>query len=109
MKPADIKALRMELRCTPLELGEALGVSAKVVMAWEQEEQFPTKRYVDMMEALRARGSGAVPRLRRGGGDKPPFEVLADPDLWRLIRKIIAHHELRAQVGKLAESYEDPA
>ena len=108
MKPEDIKALRKELRCTPLELAEALGVTAKTVMAWEHDEMFPTRRYIELMEALRDKGPGAVPRKRRGTKNDAPFVALRDPDVWQLIRKLLAHPELREQAQKLAESYDDP-
>jgi DNA-binding transcriptional regulator YiaG len=105
----DIKALRKELRCTPQELADALGVTAKVVMAWEQEEMFPTKQYVDKMNALRGLGEGAVPKKRRGRKvAQTPMQVLADPELWRLVRKLLAHDELREQAQKLAQAYPDP-
>jgi transcriptional regulator with XRE-family HTH domain len=109
VKPEDIVALRKELRCTPHELGEALGLSASVIRAWEQADQFPTKRYVEMMRELAAQGRGAVPRLRRArGGNATPIELLADPALWMLLRKLLTHQELREQVMKLAESYDEP-
>ena len=110
LKPDEIKKLRQTLRCTPRELGEALGVDAKTVMAWEQDDQFPTKRYVDAMDQLREEGPGAVPRLRRGGRSNPPLmQLLNDPELWRLFRKMLAHKELRDKAAKLAESYDDPS
>ena len=107
--PDDIKALRKTLRCTPHELGEALGVDRKTVMAWEQDSLFPTRRYIRLMAKLAEQGPGAVPRKRRGSNkNKAPLELLADPELWRLIRKLLAHPELRRQVGKLAAAYDDP-
>ena len=36
------------------------------------------------------------------------MKLLSEPDLWRLIRKLLAHRELREQVAKLAASYDDP-
>lgn len=109
MKPEEITALRKELRCTTHELAEALGVDSKTIMAWEQDEMFPTKRYIDMMSALREQGQGAVPRKRRGSKKRQtPMQVLSDPEMWRIVRKLIAHPEFRTQVYKLAESYDDP-
>ena len=35
--------------------------------------------------------------------------ALASPEVWRLIRKIVAHAELREAVEKLAVGYADPA
>jgi hypothetical protein len=37
------------------------------------------------------------------------MKVLADPALWELLRKLIAHKKLRDEVGKLAAAYPDPA
>lgn len=109
MTAEEIKALRKELRCTSRELAEALGVELSVVMAWEDEEMFPTKRHVKAMGALRDKGPGAVPRKRRGrAASGSPMKLLADPALWGLIRKLLAHAELREQALKLAEAYPEP-
>jgi hypothetical protein len=35
--------------------------------------------------------------------------VLADPELWRVVRKLLAHAELRKRVTELAAGYSDPA
>jgi transcriptional regulator with XRE-family HTH domain len=109
MKPADIKALRKELRCTPREFAEALGITAKEVMAWEQEDSFPTKRFIDAMNELRDKGQSAIVKRR---GRKPdaasPMRVLADPAMWELVRKLIAHPELRSKVLELAKQFDDP-
>jgi len=109
MKPADIKALRKELRCTPRELAEALGVTPKDVMAWEQEDAFPTKRFIDAMDALRQKGpDGIVKRRGRRADARSPMEVLADPALWSLVRKLIAYPELREKVTELADRFDEP-
>jgi transcriptional regulator with XRE-family HTH domain len=109
MAPEDIKALREELGCTARELGAALGIEQETVLAWERGDLFPTKRFVDMMAQLRQKGPGAVPKKRKRGAPSSPAQVLADPDVWRLIRKLVAHAELRTAALKLAESYPDPA
>ena len=36
------------------------------------------------------------------------MQALAMPELWMLVRKLVAHPELRAAAMKLAESYPDP-
>jgi len=59
------------------------------------------------MEALRAKGPGAIPRKTKSGAD--PIQSLADPQVWQLVRKIAAHKKLRDAVAKLAEPYPDPA
>jgi transcriptional regulator with XRE-family HTH domain len=106
--PEDIKALRKKLRCTPRELAAALGVSPEVVMAWEHDDQFPTKQFIERMQDLADKGPGAVVRMRGRKHESSPLKVLAEPELWRIIRKLIAYPELREQVGKLAEAFDDP-
>lgn len=108
MSPEDIKALRQELGCTARELAAALGVEQDAVLAWERGDLFPTKRLVGKMDELRQKGPSAIPKRRRGPATSP-FQAMADPALWRLVRKLVAHPELRAAVMKLAEPYADPA
>jgi transcriptional regulator with XRE-family HTH domain len=109
MSPDDVKALRQELSCTARELAAALGVEPDMVIAWERSEQFPTKRHVGMMEELRRKGPSSIPRKRRKGATASPLQALADPSLWRLLRKLLAHPELRTAANDLAERYPDPA
>jgi len=53
-------------------------------------------------------GAWSTPDGRNdGGGD--PLRVLADPQVWELVRKIAANKKFRDEVAKLAESYPDPA
>ncbi len=106
MTPDDIKALRKDLACTAKELAHALGIEQATVLAWEKGELFPTKPYVDRMEALRERGPAAIPKKAKGAD---PMKVLADPALWELVRKLAAHKKLRDEVVKLAAAYPDPA
>jgi transcriptional regulator with XRE-family HTH domain len=107
VSPDAIKALRKELGCTAKELAATLGIDQKEVLAWERADLFPTKAFVDKMEALRAKGPGAVARKAKGAVD--PVKVLADPQLWELLRKLAAHKRLRDEVAKLAAAYSDPA
>jgi transcriptional regulator with XRE-family HTH domain len=109
MSPEDLKALRQELGCTARELAAALGVEPDTVLAWERSDQFPTKRHVGMMEDLRRKGPSAVPKKRRKAAAASPLHALADPALWRLVRKLLAHADLRSAAEKLAEPYADPA
>ncbi len=108
--PEEIKALRKDLACTAKELAAALGIEQSTVLAWEKAELFPTKAFVDRMNELRAKGPGSIPRKSRGG-DSPghTLKALADPQVWELFRKIVAHKKLRDEVVKLAERYADPA
>ena len=106
MTPDDIKALRKDLSCTAKELAQALGIEQATVLAWERGDLFPTKAFVDKMNDLRTRGPGAIPRKAKGAD---PMKVLADPALWELVRKLVAHKKLRDEVTKLAGAYPDPA
>ena len=105
MSPDDLKALRKELSCTAKELAVALELEQATVLAWEKGELFPTRPYIDKMEALRTRGPGAIPRKAKGGD---PMKVLGDPLLWELVRKLAVHKKLRDEVQKLAARYSDP-
>jgi transcriptional regulator with XRE-family HTH domain len=109
MSPDEIKALRKELGCTARELAGALGIEQETVLAWERADLFPTKRHVGMMEELRKKGPGAIPKKRKKGAPASPLHALADPELWKLVRKLIAHPELRAAADDLAKNYDDPA
>jgi transcriptional regulator with XRE-family HTH domain len=106
--PDDIKALRKELACTAKELAGALGVDQATVLAWEKAELFPTRSYVEEMEKLRAKGPGSVPKKAKGA-EPPMGKALADPQVWELVRKVLAHKKLRDELAKLAEKYADPA
>ena len=52
MTGKDILALRSARGLSARKLGEALGVDAKTVLAWEREEMFPTKRHTEALLAL---------------------------------------------------------
>lgn len=107
MSPDEIKSLRATLQCSTRELGDAVGVDQKTIIAWEAGNQFPTKKYVDRMLVLEDKGPGSVPKKARGAAP-PPARVLADPAFWEIVRKIVAHKKLRDEVAKLAGSYADP-
>ena len=105
MTSEELKALRKELACTAKELAGALGLEQATVLGWEKGELFPTKQFIDKMEALRAKGPGAIPRKANGGD---PIKQLGDPLFWELVRKIAMHKKLRDEVAKLAAGYADP-
>jgi transcriptional regulator with XRE-family HTH domain len=110
VQPEEIQKLRKELACTAREFATALGVDPKDVTAWEAGELFPTKRHVTAMAALRERGPTAIVRAPRGkAAAKTGQQRLADPSLWRLVRKLIEHPALFDEASKLAEKYSDPA
>lgn len=104
----EIKELRKELACTARELGAALGLGQADVLAWERGDSFPTKRHVEAMRQLREVGPSAIARAKRGA-PASGMAALADPELWRLVRKLIAHPTLRAEVQRVAAGYDDPA
>jgi transcriptional regulator with XRE-family HTH domain len=104
--PDDLKALRKELSCTAKELASALGLEQATVLAWEKGELFPTKQFIDKMEAFRAKGSGSIPKKAKGAD---PIKQLGDPVVWELVRKLLVHKKLRDEVAKLAAGYADPA
>ena len=106
MTPDELKALRKELACTAKELAAALGLDQATVLAWEKGELFPTKKFIDKMEAFRAKWPGAIPKKAKGGD---PVKHLGDPLVWELFRKLLAHKKLRDEVAKLASGYPDPA
>jgi len=105
MTPDELKALRKDLACTAKELAQAIGIEQATVLAWEKGELFPTKPFIDKINALRAKGPAAIPKKSRGDA---PMKVLADPALWELVRKLVAHKKLRDEVVKLASAYPDP-
>jgi transcriptional regulator with XRE-family HTH domain len=109
MSPDDIKQLRKDLKATARELAAALEVDQKEVVAWESGERFPTKRYVDAMQKLKAKGPSAIARTPRGkGAAKTGVQRLGDPKLWEIVRKLVEHPALFDQVTELASKYPDP-
>ncbi|WP_044248964.1 helix-turn-helix domain-containing protein [Chondromyces apiculatus] len=111
MDGEQIKALRQKLGCTARELAMALGLEQETVLAWERGEIFPTKRYVARLEEIQLAGPSAIPRVPKRRRERPssPLQALAEPETWQLLRKLLAHAELREQVMRLAEPYPDPA
>ncbi|MCC6646164.1 MAG: helix-turn-helix transcriptional regulator [Polyangiaceae bacterium] len=108
MLPDELKALRATLKCTARELAAALGTDQATVLAWEAGELFPTKRHVDRMRELEAKGPAAVPKKAKGAAPSP-LKLLADPAVWALVRKLLSHKKLRDEVARLAADYPDPA
>lgn len=103
MSPDDIRSLRSELNLTQRALAEALRLDVAQVRRWETEEEFPTKAQCEAMEAVRKNPPPKVPK--RGA---TPMQVLGDPKFFALLRKLIAHPKLRAEVDRLAAEYPDP-
>ncbi len=92
------------------ELAAALGVEPRTVVAWEDAEMFPTKQYIERMRALAEAGPSAIAKKgRRRAEPATPMQALADPELWRLVRKLIGHPELRKKAEELAAAYDDPS
>jgi len=103
MSPDDIRTLRKDLGLTQRQLADALKLDAATVRAWEAEGLFPTKANCEAMAALRANPPPKVPK-----GQPTPFQVLADPKFFALLRKLVAHPKLRAEVERLAAEHPDP-
>jgi transcriptional regulator with XRE-family HTH domain len=101
--PDDIKALRKSTGLTQKELAEALELDVSVVRDWEKGERFPTKANCDAMAQIEAN-----PPPRKKGRAKEPLELLADPVFFTLVRKLLAHATLRAEVETLAAKFPDP-
>jgi transcriptional regulator with XRE-family HTH domain len=105
MTPEELRAARAELKCTARELSAALELPLSTVQAWERGDEFPTLKWVERIRTLVAGGPAAIPRKAKGADT---LEALHDPEVWSLIRKILAHPRLRAEVQKLAGRYDDP-
>lgn len=103
MTPDEIKAVRKATALSQKELAEALEVDVAVVRDWEKGERFPTRAHCDAMEALRKN-----PPPKKKGKTATPMQLLADPAFFALVRKLLAHGALRAEVARLAEAYADP-
>jgi len=103
--PEEIKALRKDLGCSARELAAAVGVDQATVLAWESGERFPTKQWVTRMTALHAQGR----RDMTSASGVDAMKALADPNVWKLLRKLAVHDAFRREVAKLAERYPDPA
>lgn len=105
MTPDDIRALRKELGCSTRELATRLGVEQSTIIAWEKADLFPTKAMVAKMTSMKEQGRRDAPSEK---GDNA-LKALADPGLWELLRKLVAHPALRAEVAKIAARFPDPA
>ncbi len=109
MTPDDLKALRAELKCSTRELALAIDVDQATILSWERGETFPTKQFVARLEAARARGAKAIPRKSRAAVTKTdPLELLGDPEVWGLIRKLIANADFRREAFELAKRFDAP-
>lgn len=104
MTPDELKKARLTLKCTAKELSIALGVEPSTVTAWERGDMFPTKQYVEKIQEFLASGPAAIPKKAKGAD---PLDALRDPEVWALIRKVVAYPRLRAELQKLADKYED--
>jgi hypothetical protein len=112
--PDEIRALFVKLDCSSRQLADTLGVPHREVMDWEVEKRFPTKRHVARMKELAEEGPNAIApkrsatlRARREAAS--PIEALADPAVWAIVRKLLAHPAFRLRVAELARDYDDPA
>jgi hypothetical protein len=108
MRGDEIKHLRDTLSCSIGELANAVGVDVKTLLAWEAGDLFPTKKHEDRLVELRTRGPSAITRKPRGKAPKSGMALLAEPRLWTVVRKLLAHPDFFAEVERSAEKYEDP-
>jgi transcriptional regulator with XRE-family HTH domain len=108
MDPEDLKRLREELACSIGELAQTLGVDPKAILEWEAGERFPTKRHATRLEALQKAGPGAIVRKAKRAKAPSGIELLGDPRLWTIVRKLLAHPEFFGEVERLGEKYEEP-
>jgi transcriptional regulator with XRE-family HTH domain len=106
MTAEQIKALRERLHLARRDLAKALGVDPADVAAWESGERFPTRKHVASMGELD--GAGAPRASPDRGADLGAYAVLADPLVWAIVRKLLAHPELREKAAELAARYPDP-
>ena len=110
MSPEAIKALRQELGCTARELAGALGIEQDDGARLGAVDLFPTKRHVDMMEALRSKGPSAVPRKpRRKSAPASPSTPSPTPACGASCASSSSTPSCGNAVQKLAEPYTDPA
>ncbi len=104
----ELQALRKSLQCTARELADTLQLDVATVRAWEQEEEFPTRKWVLALERLREQGPVAIPRRRRKPQPRKGLAALAEPTLWEIVAKLAAHPNLREQVARLVADYDLP-
>lgn len=107
MSPEEVQRVRKALGATARQLAGALGVDDKTVFAWESGEKFPTKQYVEKLRELEAQGASAFPKRPKTKQPTGP-ERLADPELWILLRKLVAHPALFDAALALSKDYADP-
>ena len=109
MTSEEIRALRLELKCTARELAVTLGLEPGEVTAWEQGESFPTKKMISKLAQLRQQGPKAIVRKKKRETARLPGTArLADPEFWQLVRKLLEHPDLLSKAQSLAANYPDP-
>lgn len=102
MRPEEIKALRAELGCSIGELADAVGVEARLLLAWEAGDLFPTKRHVDKLLAAREAGTAGVSRRRSAAPVTPQgVALLKDPRLWAIVHALVEDPDFFVAVEKL--------
>jgi transcriptional regulator with XRE-family HTH domain len=102
MRPEEIRALRAELGCSVGELAHAVGVEPRMLLAWEAGDLFPTKRHVGKLVAARKAGPAAL-RTRKAEPGRAGTEVLEDPRLWAIVKRLVTDPTFFAEVEKLAK------
>lgn len=109
VSPDEIKQLRSALKCTARELATTLELPISEIQAWEAGTLFPTKQWVTRLETLRSIGPTGITRKATKNTRQTPMQLLDNPELWQILRKLLAHPKLYSEVASLASSYDDPA
>jgi transcriptional regulator with XRE-family HTH domain len=103
MDALQVQTLRVRIGLSTLQLAQQLGVSQQLILDWESATRFPTLRHVRALARLEA--LGARP-------DAAPAQRLNTPRLdaefAELLRKLLAHPALYAEVIRLAQNFNDP-
>jgi transcriptional regulator with XRE-family HTH domain len=103
MTADEIRALRKRRGLTRAALARQVGVLPADVAGWELGQRFPTKKAAARLAELVAHGE-----VQRDSAAVTPWARLADPSVWALVRKLLAHRELLERAQAMAEAYADP-
>lgn len=102
MNAEEIRRLRARKGWSQRQLAAAMKVEPSTIAGWEAGEMFPTRKHLAALRQLEQQADA-----QRSSGDRV-HELLADPGFWRIVRKLLAHRELKDKVEKLADGWPDP-
>jgi transcriptional regulator with XRE-family HTH domain len=109
MDARQIQTLRARIGLTTLKLAEQLGVPQQLVLDWESAARFPTLRHVQalvQLEAAAVAPQADVPAV--GAAAESLRAPRIDAEFAELLRKLLAHPALYAEVTRLAQNFSDP-